>query len=195
MFLFLQEHWLPYHESFKLSNDFEDYNFLTTSADMFTPIEDLILQSGPVWHGTAIGWNKSLEKSIEKLPTISERFCGVKYAEIHSDTNIIAYTAYLPTSGQDEEFLEVLSQLNSYIVQHNTHDSVTIIGTDFNVSIKSSKRRYEAMQHFFEYFSLKTILMKENPNFHHNNQTSESQVDHILIFIPDKSKVRIKFKP
>ena len=194
MFLFLQEHWLPYHESFKLSNDFEDYNFLTTSADMFTPIEDLILQSGPVWHGTAIGWNKSLEKSIEKLPTISERFCGVKYVEKHSDTNIIAYTAYLPTSGQDEEFLEVLSQLNSDIVLHNTNDSVIIIGTDSNVSIKSSKRRYEAMQHFLEYFSLKTILMSENPTFHHNNQTSESQVDHILIFIPDKSKVRIKFK-
>ena len=81
---------------------------------------------------------------------------------------------------QDEEFLEVLSQLNFDIVLHNTNDLVFIIGT---LSIKSSKRRYEAMQHFLEYFSLKTILMSENPTFHHNNQTSESQVDHILIFI------------
>ena len=58
LFLFLQEHWLSNHECHKIANDFQDYCFLSTSSDMFTPIEDLILQSGPVWHGTAIGWKK-----------------------------------------------------------------------------------------------------------------------------------------
>ena len=61
LFMFLQEIWLPDHESVKISDDFQDYNFLTTSADMFTATEDLILQSGPVWHGTALGWRKSIE--------------------------------------------------------------------------------------------------------------------------------------
>ena len=112
LFVFLQEFWLPFHESNKLSNDFDDYNFLTTAADMFTATEDLILQSGPVWHGTALVWKKTLEKFVTKLPLISERFCGVKYVDTSVDTNIIAYTAYLPTSGKDEEFLEILSLLS-----------------------------------------------------------------------------------
>ena len=80
-----------------MSNDFQEFNFLTTSADMFLPTEDLILKSGPVWHGTALGWKKSVEKFITKLNVVSDRFCGVKY-ETKSDSSVIAYTAYLPTS-------------------------------------------------------------------------------------------------
>ena len=67
MLIFLQEIWLPDHESKKISNDFLEYNFLTTSSDMFTPIDDLILQPGPAWHGIALGWKKSLEQFITKL--------------------------------------------------------------------------------------------------------------------------------
>ena len=76
---------------------------------MFTPTEDLILQSGPVWHGTALGWNKSIDKFITHFPIVSNRFCGVKYVDSSTETSVIAYTAYLPTSGQDDEFLEILS--------------------------------------------------------------------------------------
>ena len=194
IFLFLQETWLPHHESHKLSEEFLDYNFTTTSSDMFTPPEDLVLQSGPTWHGTALGWMKSLEKSITKLPIISERFCGIKYEDKEAGVNIIAYTAYLPTSGQDNEFLEILSILSLDISKHIVDGSVVIIGTDSNVSKKSSKRRYDAMESFLQSFSLVTILEDEKPTFHHNNQTAESQVDHIYTCIPDKSKIKITFK-
>ena len=74
-FIFLQETWLPDHESKSISNDFQEFNFLTTSADMFTPTEDLILQSGPVWHGTCC-----------RLPFVSDRFCGVKYEDSNANT-------------------------------------------------------------------------------------------------------------
>ena len=120
MFLFLQETWLPHHESKALSEDFDDYDFLTTSSDIFIAPEDLIFKSGPTWHGAALGWKKSLEKSITKLPVICERFCGVKYVDFSSNVDIIAYTAYLPTSGQDDDFLEILSILGSDITKHNT---------------------------------------------------------------------------
>ena len=40
---------------------------------------------------------------------------------------------------------------------------------------------------------LQLQLRTENPAFHHNNQTSESQIDHILIFIPEKSNLEVKF--
>ena len=112
LFIFLQETWLSDHESCNISNDFQEYCFLTTSSDMFIPVEDLLLKSGPVWHGTAIGWKKSIDKDITKLPIISERFCGVKYVDKSTDISIILYTIYLPTSGQDEEFLEIISSLS-----------------------------------------------------------------------------------
>ena len=41
------------------------------------------------------------------------------------------------------------------------------------------------MKYFMSKFSLKTILPDNKPTFHHNNQVSESQIDHILYFIPD----------
>ena len=95
---------------------------------MFISPEDLILQSGPVWHGTTLGWKKSIEKSISKLDIVSDRFCGVKYVDTVTKTSVIAYTAYLPTSGQDDLFIEVLSQLSFDIVQNNTENSVLMIG-------------------------------------------------------------------
>ena len=112
---------------------------------MFTQAEDLLSRSGPVWHGTALGWPKTIEKFITKLPIVSERFCGVKYVNKDLDINLLAYTAYLPTSGQDEDFIEILALLGHDITENNTENSVVIIGTDSNVSRKSSKRRYKAM--------------------------------------------------
>ena len=77
---------------------------------------------------------------------ISERFCGVKYSD--SQTRILAYTAYLPTSGKDDEYLEVLSQL-SFDLKSNMDENIAIlIGLDSNQSNKSSKRQTKAMNHF-----------------------------------------------
>jgi len=57
--IFIQEHWLAQHEAqSNFSVDFSKYNFMTTSSDMYTPIEERILDNGPVWYGTAIGWEK-----------------------------------------------------------------------------------------------------------------------------------------
>ena len=47
------------------------------------------------------------------------------------------------------------------------------------------------MMQFKAQFSLKTILLNDSPTCHHNNQTSVSQIDHILYFIPEKSKVKV----
>ena len=159
---------------------------------MFTNTEDLLLQPGPVWHGTALGWRKSVTKSIVKLPIVSDRFCGVKYSVL--DTSILAYTLYLPTAGQDEEFLEILSLLKHDITNNNTENCAVIIGTDSNVSNKSTKRRVNAMKVFLKEFSLETILINEEPTFHHNNMISESQIDHIFFNISESSNMKITLK-
>ena len=190
MFLFIQEHWLPYHDaSYKFDKDFDGYKFLVTSSDMFTHVEDKMLESGPTWHGTALGWDENIDKYVSKIPVISERFCGLTYSDNH--TNIIAYTVYMPTSGQDDEFLEVLSKLSFDIYNNVAENSSIMIGLDSNQSDKSSRRRTDAMKQFQAQFSFKTVLLNDSPTFHHNNLTSVSQIDHILYFIPDKSKVKV----
>ena len=133
LFLFIQERWLPHYEAKdKFCTDFSNYNFMTTSADMFTPAEDKVLETGPTWHGTALGWAEDIDKYVSKIPVISERFCGVKYQDNATNTSIVAYSAYLPTSGLDDEFLETLSQL-SYDLQNNVNEKSSIlIGFDSN---------------------------------------------------------------
>ena len=195
--MFLQEHWLPHHEAeTRLQNDFQVYNFHSTSSDMFLPAEDIVLKRGPTWHGTAIGWHNNENSKIKNIEVISERFCGVVYHD--SDLNIIAYSAYLPTSGQDDEFLETISLLTLDIIKNmenieNDNKCIIIIGLDSNQSKKSTQRRSGAMKAFMSQFSFQSILPDETPTFHHNNQTSESQIDDILFFIPDSSQIKIEF--
>ena len=69
-----------------------------------------------------------------------------------------------------------------------------IIGTDSNVSNKSTKRRMNAMKVFLKEFSLETILINEEPTFHHNNMISESQIDHIFFNISENSNMKITLK-
>ena len=127
----------------------------------------------------------TIDKYILKVPIISERFCGVSYSDKQS--HILAYTVYLPTSGQDDEFLEIISKLSFDISDNICAKSSILIGLDSNQSEKSTRRRTEAMERFREQFSLKTILLGDRPTFHHNNGTSVSQIDHILYFVPDNS--------
>ena len=108
--MFIQEHWLPSHEaSSKFESDFSEYRFLTTSSDSFASPEDILQNSGPVWHGTAIGWHSSISNNVSKLQITSSRFCGIRINVNNKD--ILAFTAYLPTSGQDSDYLEEISLL------------------------------------------------------------------------------------
>ena len=148
-----------------------------------------MLESGPTWHGAAVGWDQNMEKYISKIPIISERFSGVNYTD--GQTKIIAYSVYLPTCGQDDEYLEVLSLLSYDIRAHKQENSCILIGLDTNQSAKSSRRRTDAMKQFCEQFNLKGVLTNSDPTFHHNNQTSSSQIDNILAYIPGKSSIEI----
>ena len=146
------------------------------------------------WHGTAIGWHSSADSKITKIPVVSERFCGVVYQE--AKTKLVAYTAYLPTSGRDDEFLETISQLTIDLLTNIEDRSrcAILIGLDSNQSEKSSSRRKKSMESFMTDFSLKSILLDDTPTFHHNNQISESQIDHILIYLPEScSDISVPF--
>ena len=51
---------------------------------------------------------------------------------------------------------------------------------DANVSMKSNNRRIKAFEEFKETFQLETTFYGNQPTFHHNNGSSESQIDYIL---------------
>ena len=158
---------------------------------MFSDPEDLLFASGCVWHGATIGWSLEVDKYVTKLPTISDRFCGISFRNGH--TNALFYSLYLPTSGKDEEFLEVLTKLSSDINEHRTAHETIIIGADTNQSIKSSRRRSDAMIDFQNEIDLHSISKSDEATFHQNNQTSSSQIDHILCHFSEKSKTTIHF--
>ena len=192
LFIFVQEHWLPEHEAhIKFVNDFSNYKFVTTSSDMFIPVEERALETGAIWHGTALGWDVNFDPDITRLPVLNERFCGVKLNNRHLDLSILTFTAYLPTSGKDDLFLETLSELTNEILAHRNKDDTLIIGLDSNQSSKSSRRRSEGMHQFIKRFSLVSILNNELPTFHHQNLTSESQIDHILYSVPSNSAINV----
>ena len=193
LFIFLQETWLPHHEVNVISNDFKDYNFQTTSSDMFEHAEDLLLKSGPTWHGTAIGWKKSIDDNVIRLPVVSDRFCSVKYVSPSSRESVVLYSIYLPTSGCDDLFLETLEVLNYDVLNNLSSSDSLILAADMNVSRNSSKRRANAFKTFTSMHEIKTIMTSLVPTFHHNNQTSESQLDHIYVFTPSLSDVNLKF--
>ena len=191
LILFLQEHWLSYHETHILCHEFRGYNFLTTASDMFVDPENLIINPEYTWHGTALGWSFEVDKFVTKLPIISDRFCGILVEKGHSKA--LFYSLYLPTSGKDEEFLEILSLLSADISLHRTVNHSIIIGADTNQSSKSTRRRTDAMTDFMRNFKLKSILKSNEATFHHNNQTSTSQIDHILYDIADQCSINIDF--
>ena len=162
----------------KFSSDFSSFEFHTTSSDTFLSPEDILSKTGPIWHGTAIAWHSSFSSFTSKLPIVSTRFCGVQLKT--DDLEIIAYTAYLPTSGQDEGFLEEIALLTHDLHQNISSNSTIIIGMDANTSKKSTSRRQEAFSNFKREFHLESILPGDEPTFHHNNGVSETQIDYIL---------------
>ena len=159
---------------------------------MFEHPEDLMISRGPVWHGTALVWKKSLDKYIIKMPVICERFCSVKFTIPETNTSTILYSTYLPTSGNDDHFLEIIETLNFHILQNKSDEDSLIIGIDSNTSSKSTKRRIENIDSFIKFHKLDTIISSLEPTFHHNNQSSESQIDHIYHCSCDALSLRFK---
>ena len=167
-----------YEANSKFSSDFSSYEFQTTSSDSFLAPEDIVSQSGPTWHGTAIAWHASFSSNMKTIPIVSTRFSGVIF-EV-KELKIVAYTVYLPTSGQDDDFLEEITAFSHDLSENSNSDTAIVIGIDANTSKRSSKRRQEAFEQFKNEFSLETILAGDKPTFHHNNGLSESQIDFIL---------------
>ena len=143
--MLFQEHWLPYFDvNNQLASDFTKYDFHSTSSDMYLNPEDITINHA--WQGTAIGWLKTYSCYISKIPLISQWFCGIKFS--YQDKMFLVYSVYLPTSGKDEEFCEVIQTLSEDISSNMTGELNLILGMDSNQSEKSTSRRTYEMPNF-----------------------------------------------
>ena len=177
--IFIQELWLAYADQKILSEDFPDYDFHVSTPDMFENSEDLILQAGHTWHGTAIAWHRDLQPYVAQLPVTHDRFTAIKISFTSTHT-ILAISLYAPTSGKDNEFLECLDFLSDFLSSESGYSSV-IMGADSNCSSKSSRRRQLAWAKFLKDFNLQ-IKSTDIPTFHHHNGTSDSCIDYFITF-------------
>ena len=134
---------------------------------MFTNAEDKLLDTGPTWHGTALGWIKNIGSNITKIPTVDERFCGIKYTDTSSE--LIVFSVYMPTTGDDDYYLDVLDKLSVTLETNINPRCIILHGIDSNQSITYTRRRTDAMKTFLHKFSLKSILPDDAPTFHSNN--------------------------
>ena len=144
--IFLQELWVPYSQEDSLCSLFTDYSVQIATPDQFTPPEDRLSSSDHTWHGVALLWHESLNSEIIGIKNTHHRFTGVKLNL--KGRSFIVISAYLPTSGKDDEYTDCLGELSNYIMENNTDKGSLLIGGDFNCSVKSSSRRKLGFQEF-----------------------------------------------
>ena len=123
---------------------FEHYSVQISTPDQFTPPEDRLSGADHTWHGAAIIWHESLNSSIINLSNIHARFTGIKL--YFQEQPMLAISAYLPTSGRDDEFLECLSELSNFIQENTAGNDTIVIGTDSNCSDRSTQRRSQGFK-------------------------------------------------
>ena len=157
---------------------FHEYNIQISTPDMFTPPEDTLGSADHTWHGVAILWHTSLDSSLKRLKTKNSRFTAVRISL--NQQNFLAISAYLPTSGKDDEYMECVWDITNFVRENKTENEAVLIGTDSNCSEKSSKRRLHAFQKLTNELDLEKVCTKQ-PTFHHHNGLSESNIDCFMI--------------
>ena len=111
---------------------FTDYSIQISTPDMFTPPEDLLSRPDHPWHGAAIMWHSSLDSSSIGLKTTSSRFSSLRVRV--QEQKFLAISVYFPTSGKDDEYLEVVSDLTNFVLDNQREDEVLLLGADTNCS-------------------------------------------------------------
>ena len=166
----------------------QEYSIQISTPDQFIPIEDKISSTAHTWHGAGILWHESMNSSIHQLKNTHERFTSIKMS--FPDMTILVISAYLPTSGRDDDFLDCIEELSNFIMENISEKDTILIGADFNCSKKSSSRRVLALQKFCNDHNLYKICCT-GPTYHHFNGQSSSCIDFFLLSVGTSSKARI----
>ena len=105
---------------------FHEYSIQISTPDMSTPPEDTLSRADQVWHGVAILWHTSLDSNLKCLKTSNSRFTSVRISA--GDHDFLAISAYFPTSGKDDEYLECVSDIENFVRENKRDNEVILIG-------------------------------------------------------------------
>ena len=156
-----------------------EYSFTLNSEDKYDP--DLPLIKSRAHGGTMVLWKTLHDPYIEIYPVVTSAFLPVIFKPPGSIASI-HIAIYLPTHGQENEYVEELSKL-SVVVEElgEAHPEAPIfMRGDFNVN-KNNKKRTELFKHFCTIHSFREVRLPK-PTYHHflGGGRSDSNLDKLL---------------
>ena len=156
-----------------------DYCYAMNSDDLFD--QDLPLVNSRAKGGTMVMWSKWLDPHIKVVSTSTSSFLPVVLT-LPDCLPSVHVAVYLPTHGQDAEFMSELASLQNCLDSLNTAYSYPciFIRGDANVNCKNT-RRVNILTSFMERFNL-TRTAIHHKTYHHfvGGGLFDSNVDVIL---------------
>ena len=178
--IFLSEPQLFQCDSSSLMKTFQgSYSHHLSSEDLLFP--ELALEQTKAKGGTMVLWQTSLDPFVSVLPTDSPALAAIvlKIPGICISAHV---AIYLPTAGQEVQFVSALASLDNCLVDLlNKHDDLQVfIRGDANVNPKN-RPRASLLEHFLSKFSLLKVETGHQ-TYHHfmGMGTFDSQLDVIL---------------
>ena len=157
-----------------------EYCSSLNSDDCFDP--ELPLVSRKAHGGTMALWRKNLDPCVKTYPTSTASILPIIFKPPDSATSI-HITVYLPTSGQEGEFIDALAQLANTIedLEEEYPKAMVFIRGDANVNPQNTLR-IPLFHNFCQDFRL-SALDFHHSSYHHftGNGLSDSQLDVILL--------------
>ncbi|ELU02058.1 hypothetical protein CAPTEDRAFT_218117 [Capitella teleta] len=182
--LLIQEHWLFDSELSKLA--YNSSTEITVMGSSGMDPEKLLV--GRPYGGCALLYKTCLRCSITPIPVVSRRIfaCIIDMVEF---PKFILINAYMPCDSHNivlnDEYKEILNDVESVIVLHHEIDHV-IIGGDLNTDISRVRSVHSAMlKEFCTRLSLRFCLSspKNTVGFTYNNEATGAQsvLDHFIV--------------
>ena len=158
----------------------KDYCFVSNSEDNHQPEAPLIKPRAS--GGTLIMWKRSLDPYIEVQPLSTTSTLPIIFQPPGCSPSI-HICIYLPTAGQDSQFIEELAKLSSILCHLRTTapNAPIFLRGDFNVNNRN-KKRVQIYNSFLIAESLTEITIKHR-TYHHftGDGASDSNLDKILV--------------
>ena len=155
------------------------YNFSVNSEDKHDT--EASFNKNKTHGGTMILWKKDLEPYISIFPTSTSSFLPLVYSPPGSPTTV-HIALYLPTSGQEAEFVDQITELKNKIEEILTihPGSIVFLRGDSNVN-PNNRQRSRIFANFCEELKLKNIPTNHKTYHHFVGQGAfDSSIDVIL---------------
>lgn len=162
-----------------MSNFTGDYLWYLNSSDKFDP--ELPLLQSRTFGGTIVLWRQSIDPYITVLSTDTTALLPIKFAPPLQPITF-HFTIYLPTSGKNNEFVDVISSLDQQLscLKSDYPDALFFLRGDFNVRSDDHIRSC-LLSRLMESHDLTEVVVTDH-TYHHftGSGQSDSNIDKLI---------------